>query len=85
MTGEEQEMLKPYQFLTQKKVLYVANVSENDLPSLENEYVRKVRQFAEAEGNKVITVCAKIEEEIAQLPLSEQREFLDSIGLTQSG
>lgn len=85
MTGEEQEMLKPYQFLTQKKVLYVANVSENDLPSLENEYVRKVRQFAEAEGNKVITVCAKIEEEIAQLPLSERREFLDSIGLTQSG
>ena len=85
MTDEEREMVKPYQFLTQKKVLYAANVSEKDLPTLENEYVRQVRQYAEAEGNKVIAICAKIEEEIAQLPFAERKEYLESIGLTQSG
>ncbi len=85
LTAEEQELLKPYPFLTSKKVLYACNVAEKDLPTLENEYVRKVREYAHAEGNEVITICAKIEEEIAQLPLSERTEYLQSLGLKQSG
>ena len=85
LTDEEQEHLKPYPFLTAKKVLYVANVSENDLPEMDNEYVRLVRAYAENENNLVIPVCAKLEEEIAQLPLSERKEFLEGLGLTQSG
>jgi ribosome-binding ATPase len=85
MSPEEKEMLKPYPFLTNKKVLYVANVSEKDIPAMDNEYVRQVREFAEAEGNQVITICAKIEEEIAQLPSNEQSEYLESLGLTDSG
>lgn len=82
---EEKEMLKPYPFLTNKKVLYAANVSEKDLPHMDNEYVRKVREYAEAEGNSVIPICAKIEEEIAQLPTLERNDFLQSLGLTDSG
>lgn len=82
---EEKEMLKPYPFLTNKKVLYAANVSEKDLPHMDNEYVRKVREYAEAEGNSVIPICAKIEEEIAQLPTLERNDFLLSLGLTDSG
>lgn len=85
MTPEEVELLKPYPFLTNKKVLYVANVSEKDVPHMDNEYVRMVREFAEAEGNRVITVCAKVEEEIAQLPSMERGEFLQSLGLSDSG
>jgi ribosome-binding ATPase len=84
-SSEEQELLKPYPFLTNKKVLYAANVAEKDLPSLENEYVRQVREYAHSEGNEIITICAKIEEEIAQLPLAERLDYLQSIGLTQSG
>jgi ribosome-binding ATPase len=85
MTPEEEEMLKPYPFLTNKKVLYAANVSEKDVPHMDNEYVRAVREFAEAEGNRVIPICAKIEEEIAQLPSMERGEFLQSLGLSDSG
>ncbi|MCE5316415.1 MAG: redox-regulated ATPase YchF [Parachlamydia sp.] len=85
VTPEEKEILKNYNFLTSKKVLYVANVSEKDLPEMENSYVQKVRELAKAEGNSVIPVCAKLEEEIAQLPSGERQEYLASIGLHESG
>jgi GTP-binding protein YchF len=85
LTDEEKEMLKPYPFLTAKKVLYVANVSEKDLPHMENAYTQKVRDYAKAEGNEVITICARLEEEIAQLPETERQEFLKSLGLEESG
>lgn len=85
LNEEETEILKSYPFLSAKKVLYVANVSENDLPSMENEYVQRVKAYAEAEGNELISICAKLEEEIAQLPLAERKPFLESLGLHQSG
>lgn len=85
LTEQEKECLQPYPFLSAKKVLYVANVSEDDLPEMDNDYVRRVKAYAEAEGNSVITICAKLEEEIAQLPLSERKAFLESLGLQQSG
>lgn len=85
LTAEEKELLIPYPLLTSKKVLYLANVSENDLPEMENEYVKKVRAYAEAEGNRVIPICARLEEEIAQLPISERQSFLESLGLEESG
>lgn len=85
LNAEEQECLKAYPFLSAKKVLYVANVSENDLPKMDNEYVRKVKAYAEAEGNLVIPICAKLEEEIAQLPLTERKGFLESLDLNESG
>ena len=46
-------------------MLYAANVGENDLPSMENRYVQMVREYAEKEGNRVIPISAKLEEEIA--------------------
>lgn len=85
LTEEEKLLLQPYPFLSNKKVLYAANVSENDLPSMENKYVEMVRQYAEKEGNKVIPICAKLEEEIAQLPVEERAEYLESLGLKESG
>lgn len=85
LTEEETELLKPYPFLTQKKVLYVANVAEEDLPKMENKFVAKVREFAAKEGNIVIPICAKIEAEIAELDAAEQKEFLESLGLEETG
>lgn len=84
-TPEEQEILKIYPFLTAKKVLYAANVSDKDLPSMENPYVKKVREYAEAEGNSVIPICAKLEAEISQLPKEERPVFLEELGLQESG
>ncbi len=85
LTEKERELLKPYPLLTSKKVLYAANVSEDDLPEMENAYVKKVRDYAEKEGGQVVPICAKIEEEIAQLSDEEQAEFLESVGLEESG
>lgn len=81
----EKELLKPYAFLTSKKVLYAANVAETDLPHMDNEFTRKVKAYAEAEGNRMIPICAKLEEEIAQLPTDERSVYLESLGLEQSG
>jgi ribosome-binding ATPase len=85
LTDEEHAFVRHYQFLTAKKSLYIANVSEDDLPEMDNAYVQQVREYAEKEGSLVISVCAKLEEEIAQLPIEERAEFLESLGLQQSG
>ena len=85
LSEEEREALKPYPFLTSKRVIYVANVSEDDLPGLENGYVQQVRERAEQEGNTVVPICGKIEEEVAQLPEEERLGFLQELGLVEPG
>jgi hypothetical protein len=85
LTSEEETLARLYPFLTKKKVLYICNVSEEDLPSLENPYVQRVRAYAEKEGSRVVPICARIEEEISQLDENDAREFLQSLGLKESG
>lgn len=85
LTDEEREALKLFPFLTSKKVLYAANVADTDLPHMNNPYVEKVRAYAEKEGNRVIPICAKLEEEIAQLPITDRQAFLEDLGLHESG
>lgn len=85
LNDEEKELLSPYAFLTAKRVLYAANVSEKELPHMENEFVQQVRKYALAEGNIVIPICARLEEEIAQLKHEERGPFLESLGLKESG
>lgn len=85
LTNEEKAELVFYPFLTAKKVLYVANVGEGDLPDFDNAYVRQVKEYAEKEGSEVVPICAQIEQEIAQLPLEERAEFLGDLGLEEPG
>lgn len=85
LNDEEKHDIAPYPLLTSKPVLYAANVSEKDLPEMENEYVKLVREYAEKEGNSVLPICARLEEEIAQLSQAEQGDFLQSLGLEESG
>jgi len=82
---KEHELLKSYPFLTGKRVLYVANVSDENLPELENEHVARIREYAAKEGNDVIAVCSKLEEEIAQCDPDERNELLESFGFEKSG
>lgn len=84
-TPEEHEILKEYSFLTLKKVLYAANVAEEDLPSYENEFVKQVQDYAAQEGSEVVPICASLEAEITQLDESERKEMLESLGLQESG
>lgn len=85
LTEEEKLVIKPYPFLTQKKVLYVANVGENDLPEMENEHTKRLREYAQKEGNEVITISAQIEAELSELDPEEQKKFLQSVGLNETG
>ena len=67
-------------------MLYVANVSEDDLLDVDaNKHVASVREFAANEGSQVIVVCAKIEEEMASLEDEEKAMFLEELGIDESG
>ena len=85
LSKEEEAHLKAYPFLTNKKIVYVANVSEEDLPSMENPLVERVRTYAAKEGNSVIPICAKLEDEVAQLDEGEVQAFLEALGLKERG
>jgi len=85
LSPEEEEMARLYPFLTRKKILYVCNVGENDIPSLDNSLVQRVREYAAKEGSRVVPICARIEEEISRLDEKDSKEFLESLGLKESG
>lgn len=85
-TEEQMKWVKGLHLLTIKPVLYVANVSEDDVADpAGNEYVQKVREFAKADNAEVIVICAKIEEEIAELEGEEKEMFLSELGIEESG
>ena len=82
---EELKILKPFNFLTLKPIIYMANISEDDLISDGNKYVDMVRGYVEAENSSVITVCAKIESELSELSDEDKEEFLKDLGIKESG
>ena len=82
---DEKNLMKNLQLLSAKPVIYVANISEDDISKPENEYVKKVRDFAEKDGAKVISLSAKIEEELASLDADDKLMFKEELGITESG
>lgn len=79
----ELELIKPLSLLTQKPTLYIANVSENGFEN--NPYLDQVVKLAQSEGARVVPVSAAIESELAALSDSEKKEFLEAMGLQESG
>lgn len=85
-TDDEKEVLKEAFLLTLKPVLYVANVSETDIENInENVNVKRVEDYAKAEGAEVIPLCVKIEEELSGLEKEDKKEMLEALGLEESG
>lgn len=82
---EEEKLLKNFSLLTAKPVIYVANISEDDIGKEECGYVKKVREIADKEGAKVVVLSAKIEEEIVGLDKDERDIFKQELGIEQSG
>ena len=83
---EEKEIVRVWPFLTLKKVIYIANVMEEDLNNIDqNEKVKRVKEFAKKENSSVITICAKLEQEVAALDEADAKEFLQEVGLKESG
>ena len=75
LTGDELAVIRDANLLTLKPTLYIANIAESDIAA-ENPYVEKVRALAADEGARVVVICAKVEEEIAELEADEAQEFL---------
>ena len=84
---DELALLRSYNLLTYKPVIYAANVAEEDLSDdgVSNEMVGKVRELASEENSEVFVICAQIEQEIAELDEEEKTMFLEELGLKQSG
>lgn len=84
---EEEELLilKPFNFITLKPIIYVANVLEDDIALGENEFTKIVCDYASKECAGVIVMCAKIESELAELEESDKMAFLKDLGINHSG
>jgi len=81
----EVELVSDLHLITLKKQLYCCNVGEDDLGK-ENDYVAKVREFAEKDGSGVVVICGKFESEISEMDDEEERKaFLEDAGLKESG
>ncbi|MDE5892254.1 MAG: redox-regulated ATPase YchF [Acetatifactor sp.] len=84
---DELELMRSYNLLTYKPVIYAANVAEDDLADdgASNAHVTAVREFAAGENSEVFVICAQIEQEIAELDEEEKAMFLEDLGIAQSG
>ena len=83
---DEQVLVKDMFLLTTKPILYVANVSEDQLEDAENdELVKEVKEYASNEKAEVIPLCVKIEEELSGLEDNDKKEMLEALGLEESG
>ncbi|MBR7163941.1 MAG: redox-regulated ATPase YchF [Clostridia bacterium] len=86
-SAEEAEILRDLPLLTLKPVLYAANVSEDDFVSgiENNDMVKELTEMAEQEGSEVMPISAKIEEDVSALEPEEKIEFLQELGISESG
>ncbi len=85
MDDDERVMLKHFQLLTSKPVLYACNVSEEDFVAGGNEFSKAVIDRANEENNRALLICSAMEAEIAQLEPEEQAEFLETLGVQERG
>ncbi len=82
---DDENILKNFNFITLKKVIYVSNVDEDGIYNGGNSYSEEVSKYAEDEGSESIVMCAKLESDLASLSEDEKKEFLKEIGIEESG
>ncbi len=84
--SEDAEIIAASDLLTIKPIIYAANMDENGIADYENNaYYQAVAEIAGAEGAKVLPICAKMEEEMAELDEEDRQLFLEEMGLSESG
>ena len=81
---DEKLYLKNFNLLTMKPIIYLANVKEDEL-TIDNDYVKKVMEYASKEEAKVVKACAKMEADLSDLSEEEKKEMLESVGIKESG
>ena len=86
LDDEEKEILKDLYLLTNKPVIYVANVSENQISSMDTDkYVNLVKEYAKKENAEVISLCAKLEEDLSELEDEDKQLMMQEYGIEESG
>ena len=83
-TKEEKVYFKNFNLLTNKPIIYMANVKEDEL-SFDNDYVKAVKEYASKEEAKVVKACAKMEADLSDLSDEDKKEMLESVGIKESG
>lgn len=83
--SDEQKIISGFRLITAKPIIYVANVSEEDIMEGENNYVKEVKEYAKKENSSVVMICAKIESDLADLDDEEKVAFLQDLGIEESG
>ena len=85
LTQRENELIRVYQFLTAKPMMFAANISEDDLSKVnENDYVKKVREYAATHDSEVVTFSAKVEAELIEIEDEEERQmFVEELGISE--
>ena len=84
LTDDEKQILKNYQLLTLKPMIFAANVAEDDLAN-GNKYVDLVKEYAEKIGSEVVIVSAKVEAELQEMDEESKKEFLETLGVKEAG
>lgn len=84
---EDMALIAESELLSLKPVIYAANMDEASFAAgyESSKYYQQVKEYAEAEGSQVLAICAKVEEEISELPEEEKALFLEELGMEQSG
>lgn len=85
LDDEAMTFMKSYNLLTAKPIIYVANVSEDDVADEDNEYVKLVRDFAASENAECVQICADIESELSELDAGERDAYLKELEIEESG
>ena len=85
LNEDEKKVIKNYSFLTAKPIIYLANIKESELGNPDNEYVKKVKEYADKENARVVSLCAKVEEDLSEMTEEEKKEMLEALGVEESG
>lgn len=85
LNEEQQKIIKTYSFLTAKPIIYLANVKESELAEEDNDYVKKVKEYAKLENARVVSLCAKVEEDLSEMSDEDKIEMLEALGVEESG
>lgn len=90
LTREEEKILDSSPLLSRKKIIYAANIGENEISAINNieetnPYYAGIKKLADAEGSEILPICASLEAEIMELPSEEKIEFMRDLGIEESG
>ncbi len=86
LSEDEKRLIKNFSFLTAKPMLYVCNVSDEEVVDhSENAYVKQIQELASKENSRVVVISAKIEQELSELDPEERKMFMEDLGIYRSG